>query len=255
MAPNTFSAILTSILVATASGFGAVVETAFSDTSSQGFFNSDISATDLINEGQPSVLSYNSSVGPNADAGTGLSGIYNGSAINDNLSNPGTLTYFGSTQFGSTLNSNPQLTILFNLDDNTGGSSTGYTLTSIQSIYGWRDFASMSDQHFSISISTDPDQIVFTPFYTVNYAPFDPSGDKSQNQPTTTKVVLTNLDLVGVTAIQFTFSPYNNGSINQAGQLIREIDVFGTATVVPEPGSIALLTTGFLAFVVRRRRR
>lgn len=254
MTPRTLPAILAGVLTVTSS-FAAVIETTFSNTTSQGFFNGDISNTDLINEGQLSVLAYLSSVGSNTDAGTGLVGIYNGSAVNDNLSNPGTLTYLGATQFGSLLNSSPQLTVLFNLDDGTGGSSTGYSLTSIQSIYGWRDFASMSDQHFSISISTDPNQVEFSPFYAVDYHPFDPASDLSMGQPNTTKVLLSNLDLHGITAIRFTFSPYNNGTINQAGQLIREIDVFGSATVVPEPATVALLSTGLFTFVALRRRR
>lgn len=255
MTPRTLPIILVSAVLTSISGFSAVIETTFNDITSQGFYNADISATDLINQGQLSVLSYLSSVGTNADAGTGVAGIYNGSAINDDLSNPGTLTYFGSTSFGTLLNTTPELTVLFNLNDDTGGSSTGYTLTSIQSINGWRDFASMSDQNFSISISTDPNQLVFSHFYAVNYHPFDPANDLGAAQPNTSKVVLTNLDLSGVTGIRFTFSPYNNGSVNQAGQLIREIDVLGTATVVPEPATLALLSTGMLAFAVLRRRR
>lgn len=253
MTPKTLSILLASSLLMS-SGLAAVVQTNFNNLTSQGFYNADISATDLINQGQPSVLSYLSSVGLGADAGTGVGGIYNGSATNDNLSNPGTLTYLGSTSFGTLLNSSPELTVLFNLNDDTGGSSTGYSLTSIQSIYGWRDFASMSDQHYSISISTDPNQLVFSPFYSVNYNPFDPANDKDSTQPNTSKVLLTNLDLHGITGIRFTFSPYNNGSINQAGQLIREIDVFGSATVVPEPATVALVSAGLLVFVLRRRK-
>lgn len=231
----------------------AVTEVDVMSTAGQGVYNSDISATDLINTGMSSVLSYTSTQS-SGDAGTGIVGIYNGSAVNDELSANGSLTYLGATQFGTKLGTSPTLTIKFNLNNGTGGSSTGYTLTSIQSIYGWRDFGSMSDQSYTILISTDPAQLTFTTLYTVNYHPFDPASDLSMNQPNSSKVTLTDLNAAGVTAIRFQFTPYNNGSINQAGQLIREIDVNGVATPAPEPATIALVAGGLtVAFAMRRR--
>lgn len=245
-----------------ASLFADVLETDLNSTSAA-TYDGDVSATDLINLGQSSLLDWTSSIGPVGNVGTQISGIFNGTANNGGDGNDGladgSLTYLGSREtFGGTavLNSNPVLTFYFNLDNGSGGSSTGYTLTSIQSIFGWRDFGSMSDQLYTISISTDPAQTSFSNFYTVNYHPFNPSSDLSNGQPNSSKVVLSDLGLSGVTAISFTFSPYNNGTTNQAGQLIREIDVFGTPTVVPEPSSVALVTVGgFAVFLTFRRRR
>jgi hypothetical protein len=232
----------------------AVTEVDVMSTAGQGAYNSDVSATDLINSGMSSVLSYTSTQA-SGDAGTGIVGIYNGSAVNDELSANGSLTYLGATQFGTKLGTSPTLTIKFNLNNGTGGSSTGYTLTNIQSIYGWRDFGSMSDQSYTIRVSTDPAQLTFTTLYVVNYHPFDPSSDLDMNQPNSSKVTLTDLNAAGITAIQFQFTTYNNGTKSQAGQLIREIDVNGVATPAPEPTTIALLAGGLAATAIMRRRR
>lgn len=249
--------------LAPVSGRASIIETDLSSTVSAANFDADISAIDLINLGQSSLANWTSSVGNTGNVNTQISGIFNGTANNGGNGNnglsDGSLTYLGSTQtFNSPparLDSNPVLTFYFNLDNGTGGSSTGYSLTSIQSINGWRDFGSMSDQRFTISISTDSNQLIFSDIYTVDYHPFNPSSDNPNGQANSSKVVLTNLGLDGVTAIRFTFSAYNNGSVNQAGQLIREIDVFGTATPVPEPSALAYLVAGSLGMLVAFRSR
>ena len=55
----------------------------------------------------------------------------------------------------------------------------------------------------------------------------------------------------GVTGIRFITSPTSTSA--EVG-IIHEYDVFGTATVVPEPTTTALLGLGGLALILRRRK-
>ena len=61
--------------------------------------------------------------------------------------------------------------------------------------------------------------------------------------------------LTGVDAIRFDwdFSSNNTDSVTR-GAVLREIDIIGTAVVVPEPSSTALLGLGALALVLRRKK-
>lgn len=55
--------------------------------------------------------------------------------------------------------------------------------------------------------------------------------------------------------IRFSFTPYSDADgTTQAGQMIREIDVFGTPTAVSEPATWALMGLGGLVLVWRLRR-
>jgi len=68
-------------------------------------------------------------------------------------------------------------------------------------------------------------------------------------------VSLSDIDLTGVQSISFEFTPYvSPASQEQAGQMIREIDVFGVATV-PEPTTWAMMLGGFLFMAVLTHRR
>jgi hypothetical protein len=151
-----------------------------------------------------------------------LTGINDGIAV---AKDPAYVCFFGSGKLGSALLSNPQVTI--GLD--TVAASKGYSLSSITSIFGWQNYdPSFSDQNYVVSYSTVSAPGKFIPLTTVNYHPFNPSVQS--DKPNSSKVDLTGLSAIGVTAVRFTFSPYSNGVDKQGGQMIREINIFGSPT-------------------------
>jgi hypothetical protein len=99
------------------------------------------------------------------------------------------------------------------------GSATGYTLTSINSIFGYTNESSFSDQNFTIKYTTVSGGI--TNFFTlapVAYNPFAPPSTDVLSGTGATDVTLTGDPLVGnplvdaplavgVTSIQFDLRP------------------------------------------------
>lgn len=226
-----------------------------SSTSGQSTFDGGISSTDL---GESATVtgttpSLGSLAGLNDGAGSPV-----GTDTSANLNND---CYFdGTAGFGTPnlLVSHPVVVYAFNVG--AGGSSTGYNITSVVSTYGWHDHASFSDQDYSIAYSTVANPTVFIPLTSVAFNPFDPSNDSAPagSQFNSSQVTVTDSSGVlasGVADLQFTFSPYFNvAGLEQAGQVIREIDVNGVATSVPEPAVCGLVLSG-LALTLNRRRR
>lgn len=202
--------------------------------SSQTAYDADISTTDLINVGQPT---WDGTI----IASTAPSFSINGS--NDGLDDDGTGSGVGLTFW----NSGATQTLTFNL----AGSATGYDITSIVSIYGWANGAHrFSEQNYSISFATVGNPTL-TLFDSIAYDPFgDSDGDAASSKVTWTEDT-TNVLASGVTAIRFTFTSSDSSAV--VG-VIREIDVFGSATAIPEPSSITLFGFAGLALVLRRRR-
>jgi hypothetical protein len=209
-------------------------------------------ATDLIYGNVGS-----STVAPNID--------FTIAGMTDGLSHDGTdstQTFFGTTHFanaygqpsfGNALNSNPVVT--FNL----GASPTGYTLASIQSIFGYTNESSFADQNFTIQITTVTNA-TWHNLAVVGYNPFAPPTTDILSGTGATDVTLTGLTAaVGVTNIRFAFSPYVDPGVNeQFGQVIREIEVNGVPTVVtevPEPSTWAMMLLGVSGLVLVSLRR
>jgi hypothetical protein len=115
-----------------------------------------------------------------------------------------------------------------------GGSSpstNGYTLSNLSVFEGWTDHASFCDQHYIITASTDGTN--YTYLYSVNYMPFLAANDLNNagDQVASTLVSLSNLNVTGVKSIQLTMSAGADGSGQlQEGQLLQEVEVFGTQT-------------------------
>ena len=151
------------------------------------------------------------------------------------------MTYYGNGQFGNSLVGGALVTNTISL----GGASPvagGYTLSSILVFSGWTDHASFCDQHYTVFASRDGTNYV--PLQSVNYMPFAAAADIAQGQDASTLVTLTNLDANGLAAgirfVRFVYSAGldGNGS-QQEGQLIQEIEVFGSAsTPALAPGAI-----------------
>jgi hypothetical protein len=221
-----------------------------SDGTSQSTYDSLISNTgDLLYGLTPSSTQPADQVG---GFNFSVNGINDGAATNGA---PGTHdTYFqGAAPFSPTsnLNNDPVVTYTFDTSVNT----RGYTITSLQSIYGWQDNQSFSDQDYTITYKLVGNSTTFT-LGSVAFNPFVPDRYPSEGgsyngggAPDSSWVDLTGINLSGVSSISFQFTPYTApGGLKQGAQLIREIDVFGAATV-PEPATWAMLLLGGFAFL------
>ena len=235
--------------------WGSPSSSGVGSTSGQDSFDHLISSTDLGESA--TVTGTTPSLGSLAGLHDGL-GSPVGTDTNATLDND---AYFdGSAGFGTSnlLLSHPTVTYSFNTG--AGGSATGYNITSVVSTYGWHDHASFSDQDYSILYSTVASPSVFVPLTSVAFNPFDPANDNANAgaQPNSSQVTTTDSTGVlasGVAALEFTFTPYDNSSgLEQSGQVVREIDVNGVATAVPEPATFGLMTVGIMAALKRRRR-
>lgn len=206
----------------------AIVYSTDSNTSLS-FFDGNISTSDLINVDSPSLGSFSQS-DPTSFATQ--DGAYDGAptvsqdVVYWNTAGPHTMTF--------------TLT----------GSATGYDITSITSIYGWQDTRTVySAQHYDVLVSTVGSS-TFTPLFSVDYDPFATNGEGSSQVDVTENS--TGILASGVDQIRFVMR--SDGSNPNVVGVIREIDVFGAATSVPEPTSMLLLGLGGLLTVRRRRR-
>jgi hypothetical protein len=177
--------------------------------------------------------------GSTATSSTGGADVGTVSAINDLIATSGTgaIAYYGNTLFGDSLNPTTPLTHgVVELTIPLGGAnpaSNGYSLSNIKVFEGWTDHASFNDQHYTVSVSTDG--VNFTYLHAVNFMPFTAANDVSPagDQLASTLVSLSHLNVSGVKAIRFALSAGldANGAL-QEGQLIQEIEVFGS---IPAP--------------------
>ena len=216
------------------------IVTKSSNNTSQTYFDFNISTSDLIQNGAPSL----GSVAASHSGIFHFSGANNGSAAQTSG-----LSYWG--------NNTGLVTLTYNLT----GSATGYDITSVNSIYGWQDSRYRhAAQRYEVLVQTVSNS-GFTQIAAVDYHPwaYTPvlQGSVGSSEVTITDSV--GLLATGVTAIQFLLHPYMTiGEPGYTGEIgvIRELDVFGTASVaaVPEPGTLALLGLAFAGLLVSRRK-
>jgi hypothetical protein len=186
-------------------------------------YDGDQSNSDLING-----LTATAASGWNTSSGSSVP------ELNDGIYGAG---FPGSNVTG--LWSNGGATVEYNL----GTSTLGYDITGIRSIAAWQN-AGFGNQVWTVEVK--PVVGVYTLLATVDYTPFN-------NSVGATKIDLTGLDATGIESIRFTAGSTAGRS---AGDdfVFREMDVFGSATVIPEPSSAALLGLGGLALMLRRRK-
>jgi hypothetical protein len=212
-------------------------------------FDSQISATDLINLGQPSFVSSANTVPPVnmptlefAIAGTndGLTASY----VTDSAGAVAHNTWYLYEDPATTL------TYTLNTDPGTGGSATGYDITGVNVFAGWQNALLFTHQVWTMRVAT-LENPTFTDVQPVDFT--SPSDAKASMISLTDS---TGTIASGVTAVQFyvqkKVTDPNDGNL---GIVFREIDVLGAATV-PEPGTIAMLgIAALLGLAAIRRRR
>ena len=224
------------MLVLSASSNAAIIELT-ANNGLQSFFDGNISSIDLIQAGSPTL---SGTVVASAPAAFPETGSNDGTAINSS----------GLTYWNGVNSAGQDLTFTL------AGSATGYDITSVNSIYGWQDSRSRhSAQQWTLEVATVSNP-TFTPLHSVVYTPFAPTD----NAEGSTQVTLTDTAGVivsGVTAVRFHIDHFSSpGSTGFSGELgvIRELDVFGAPTAVPEPNMfLGFGLSGILAMVGLRR--
>lgn len=149
------------------------------------------------------------------------------------------------------------MTMTFNTG--AGGSATGYDISSIISTTGYT--VNRVSQNYDVRahlVSGTWVDLCTTNGSVGEYTSYDPSWMATEEVQVTFNNAGSAM-VTGVAALEFTFhDSSNSGYANGAPEAVyREIDVLGTATATPEPGTIILLTTaltGLLAYAWRKRR-
>ena len=179
------------------------------------------SATDLVNAGQPTLLSRTESV-PTPSYGSDFNALNNGTLgsppVDNNLVN--VAIYAGGPW-----------TVTFTLD--TSVNTAGYDIGSISTISSWND--TRTNQAYTVQYTTVGNPTLQT-LGAYSYQPGQGGGDNA------TRITLSNVGLTGVKSLSFT--------IDNVQGVYREIDVFA----VPEPASIASLLAAGSLMMMRRRR-
>jgi len=227
------------------------------DASYQTQFDGFISETDLVNVGSPVLASF-VTLGTNSNAlfnntpnpAGGWAGIHDGLASTkpfqvdqNNLTND-TFLYSGLDYSPQ----KPTATFTFTVP---------HDITGIRMVEGWGDSPSLSNQVWKVYINGSATELA-----SVNYQPHNGVTEQTLNgqpqssnggTPNSTMVLLSD-SLGGFIATNVTSISIVWDLNNHFGQVVRELDVTGTPSVVPEPASLALLAMGGL-MVLRRRGR
>jgi len=193
----------------------------------------DFSSGDLINEGSPSLLNWNSTA---AFGSGGLGQSFVVEYMNDGV-------YAGGDKNNTYFNpDNLPAVVTYNLD--TSVATQGYNLTSISTFMGW-GFESRvhvhQDYKIEISLVGSADYVLLTD---VLYTPFADLTDFEGNYESKVRVVedVTGILASGVDSIRFTFNDTGGPAGDFAlGTVIREIDVVGFA-VGGDPNAIVITT-------------
>jgi hypothetical protein len=226
--------------------------TTFSTLANQSFYDGTILTNNLA--AQATVTGTTPSLGSTAGFADGEGSPIGQGDTSANLTSDA--YYDGSAGFGTPnlLASSPSVTFTFNTSAATGIPS-GYTISSLSSVYGWHDHASFSDQDYTISYATVSNPLVFNSLATVAYNPFDPVSDNANAGAQFNSSYVTVANSSGplassVAAIKVTFAAYKDtNNIEQAGQVVREFSIAspsvlakGEPTILPLGDSI---TDGF----------
>ncbi len=221
-------AALLAVCLLPAISAAAIVQVTTYDHTSQGSFF-PISTDDLINTGQATFLSQDTTGSANAGVPSNLN---NGSIGTTGVSATG---YWDHSNVWSTT---------FNLDTST--NTLGYDINEINTLAGWTNANVFQEYELFVSVVGDPSfasiGMVDTTFIALH------AGQDHSVQVKWTDD--TGVIASGVDAVRFVFA---NDSAPIAA-IYREIDVIGVATV-PEPSSLALLALASVSMLFGFRKR
>ena len=238
-------ATLSALTFGSAFTLNAAVTIAGVNSATETEYSADASATDLINQGQSTFSSVAYSEAPLFGGSAATGGAANNGIHGLGSGDNGEITFW----LGAV--ANDTYTITYDL--NTAVNTLGYDITSLQTINAWRDNSgNQKNQNYTVAVSTVDSGVAFTDLATVAFLPFDTTSQAGASRVNITEDT-TGILATGVDQIRFTYTvPDPAGT--QASPTIREIDVFGVATTIPEPSSTALLGLGTLGLLIRRRR-
>lgn len=177
-------------------------------------YAADASDSDLVNAGSSTLTSSTFSAAPHFGPLAHNNGTVGSAGQTDDI------TYWHNTSLGQTYS--------ITYDLNTTVNTSGYDITSIQTIHGWNSAASgyQKNQNYEVFVST-VGSADFTSLATVAYNPFT-----TANVAASTKVTLTEnatgILASGIDRIRFTYTITGGGTY--PSPTIREIDVFGSPT-------------------------
>jgi lysophospholipase L1-like esterase len=179
--------------------------------------------TNLVRSGTPTLDGITVSHDPSIPGTFKTSGLNDGSATaNSNL------TYYGTNEPTGTL----PTVVTFTLK----GSVTGYDITSVESLAGWKD-SNIGDQTFRLLLS-------ITGGAFLDYGTYSAKGNLGDFASLVTVTDESGIIASGVTAIRIIYLNPNATQGGNGGTVVRELQVFGAATAVPEPSTIALFNIG-----------
>jgi hypothetical protein len=188
-------------------------------------------------------------------SGTGIFERWVPAKLNDGLLGEGAgegHSNDGQGDFDNTFYPGSSITYTFN----TTAAPKGYDITRLETYMGW-DTASngRSNQGYRVDL-TFMDNSTATLIAKADFEPNNPACYWTQVVHSDSSGVLDNGSGVVATGVKaVTFADFS--AANAAGPvMIRELDIFGVATV-PEPGTVVLLATGLvglLAYAWRKRR-
>ncbi len=240
IAPITASAAFACALLAAGSAQAAIIFTTVNSgpsatTTDELTYASDVSSTDLLT----------------GIAGTGGTWNANGATpagLNDGLAG-GDYDADGLTSLTGAAWAKDGVASTRTFVIGAGANGLGFNITSIQSVAAWSG-AGFANQKYNVYVR--PLNGAFTLLTLVEYQPFTAGlTDGGSSKVNVSQNDGTNILASGIDAIRFDFQ--DTISDNGGGVVMREIDVFGASTPVPEPSSLVIAAMGGLALLRRRR--
>lgn len=174
-------------------------------------FDSQISASDLINNGQPSFGSAANTAAPATSPPFTIHGMNDGATASYVNDEPGAVAK--NTWYDQPTT----LTFTLNVNAATGGSATGYTLSRVNVLAGWRDADIFQGQKWTFRVATVANPTIFTDVKAVNYTPASGSRSSFVSLTDTTGSIASD-----IAAVQFDVQ-----KISSLGIVFREIDIMG----------------------------